>query len=104
MITWGINALNHGSSLAVFSGGELISNTFSPTDELPKELIYSGLNHGGPCKIYWYEQPWLKKARQLRAGQWSRAFNLDDLPRRYLKKANLGYAKLSPRTASRHAA
>lgn len=106
MITWGINALNHGSSLAVFSNDILIENTFSPTDELPRHLILQNLNYGGPSKIYWYERPWLKKARQIKAGQWSRAFNLDDLPRKYLKRSNLGYAKLyyTPHHASHAAA
>lgn len=106
MIAWGINALNHGSSLAVFHQGKLISNTFGPTDELPKDLIYKNLSNGGPSEIYWYENPWLKKARQFRAGQWSRAFTLEDLPRKYIDKANLGYARLhyTPHHASHAAA
>lgn len=106
MITWGINALNHGSSLAVFVNNELVSNTFSKEDQLPADLIYSNLSNGGPDRIFWYERPWIKKARQFRAGQWSRAFTLTDLPKAYLKKINLGYSPITytPHHASHAAA
>jgi hypothetical protein len=33
MIYWGINALNHGSSLAVIKDGQLMSNEFCTSDE-----------------------------------------------------------------------
>jgi len=86
MITWGINALNHGSSLAVFNGNDLISNDFSINDDLSPDIIVKGSDHGYPQMIYWYERPWLKKLRQLRAGQWSRAVDLSVLPRTFVDK------------------
>jgi carbamoyltransferase len=89
MITWGINALNHGSSLAVFKNNQLLSNKFSYGDDLSYDIISSGLKEGYPEKIYWYEQPWLKKARQLRAGQWSRAFDMNVLPRSFVDQIGL---------------
>jgi carbamoyltransferase len=95
MIHWGINALNHGSSLAVFKDQELIFNKFNKADSLTSAMIYDGLHFGAPDKIFWYEQPWLKKSRQLYAGQWNRVFDLDAIPSRYLKKARLGYAPVT---------
>ena len=106
MIYWGINALNHGSSIAVFKGEELISNTFCEKDDLDKKLIFDSLIHGGPDKIYWYERPYLKKLRQLSAGQWSEAFDRSVMPRKFLDDNNLKYAKLiyTPHHASHAAA
>lgn len=104
MITWGINALNHDASIAVVTGGELKfwkrSSEFSGVkgdEKLNSQLIKEALNVGGghgPTNIVWYERPWLKKTRQLYAGQYNWAFNLEELPSRYLKKCNLGYSKL----------
>lgn len=106
MITWGINALNHGSSLAVFSGDELVKFATSPNDRLDKNIIYESLNHGGPSCVYWYERPYLKKLRQLSAGQWHDAFDTSVIPRKYLNENNLKYAKLryTPHHASHAAA
>lgn len=96
MIHWGINALNHGSSLAVFKDGEFQSDFITKDqDELPSEAIRSSLSHGSPDRIFWYENPWLKKARQLQAKQYSTAFDLSNLPSRYLKRARLSYAPVT---------
>ena len=106
MIQWGINALNHGSSLAVFKDNKLVSNTFNTTDELEDDTIHRALHCGAPDKIYWYEQPWIKKARQLTAGQYKTAADLSVLPRNYLRRKNLGYASrtYTPHHASHAAA
>jgi len=85
MIAWGINALNHGSSLAVFKDGQLVSNESRKEDELDSSIITEALHVGAPDRIYWYEHPWIKKARQLRAGQWRRALDMTVLPRKYMK-------------------
>ena len=99
MIVWGINALNHGSSLAVFDSNQLISNQFNYSDQLSHDIVAAALKHGYPEHIYWYERPWLKKARQLRAGQWSRAFDLSVLPRKFVN--SLGF-KHVPITYTQH--
>jgi carbamoyltransferase len=85
MIMWGVNALNHGSSLAVFKDGNLWSNQVGSSDELDSKIISDALHVGAPDRIFWYERPWIKKARQLRAGQWHRALDMSVLPRRYMK-------------------
>jgi carbamoyltransferase len=95
MIEWGVNALNHGSSLAVFKDGKLISNQSSLNDELDQSAIFEALRHEGPDRIFWYERPWIKKARQLRAGQYNRAFDMSVLPRRYLNKIKVHYAPIT---------
>jgi carbamoyltransferase len=95
MIQWGINALNHGSSLAVFKDGVFQKATISTDNELPSDVIRSALDHGSPDRIYWYENPWLKKARQIYAKQYDTAFTLSNLPSRYLKRARIDYAPVT---------
>jgi carbamoyltransferase len=95
MIAWGINALNHGSSLAVFNNGKLISNEFGASDELDSQIIRHALDHGAPDNLFWYERPWIKKARQLRAGQYHRAFDLSVLPQNYINRCKLNYAPIT---------
>lgn len=106
MIIWGINALNHGSSLSVFRNGELLSHTFNRTDELERSTITQALNYGGPNQICWYERPWLKKLRQLKAGQYDTALDMSVIPRMYLNSQGLHYAQIiyTPHHASHAAA
>lgn len=87
MIIWGINALNHDSSLAVFCDDVLVKHTRSPDSlELTQDLVNSALAIGRPDKIYWYENPYKKKLRQLRSGQFSDAFDLAEFPEIYLSQ------------------
>ena len=107
MINWGINALNHGSSLAVFKDGEFIGNETAEGDNLSPELYKRFLEYyGTPDRIFWYENPWLKKARQVYAGQYSTALDMTVLPTRKLKQWGLGYAPVTytPHHASHAAA
>ena len=106
MISWGVNALNHGSSLAVFKDGVLISNSFDKQDELSEETLQAALLIGHPNHVFWYENPWDKKARQLCAGQWRRALDMSVLPSRYLKKSNVSKTPITytPHHASHAAA
>ncbi len=95
MIEWGINALNHGSSLAVFNGGDLKYYQHAKTDEIPPEFLKQALNWGGPDRLFWYERPWVKKARQVYAGQYKTAFTTSNLPSKYLKDIRLNYAPVT---------
>jgi len=97
MIYWGINALNHGSSLAVFKNGEFINNVItSANNNLSPEMYKHFLEYyGTPDCIFWYENPWLKKARQVRAGQYKTAIDMSVLPTRKLKQWGLGYAPVT---------
>jgi carbamoyltransferase len=106
MIYWGINALNHGHSVAVFKNAELVENYVGLEDELSSSTICNLLHHGAPDKIFWYEKPWVKKARQLYAGQYRRAFDLSVLPKVYMNSIQVQYAPITytPHHASHAAA
>jgi carbamoyltransferase len=106
MICWGINALNHGSSLAVFNNSRLQSLQSSTEDDLPSDFIRSQLFIGAPDRIFWYERPWVKKARQIYAGQYTTALDLSVLPKKKLKEWSLHYAPVTytPHHASHAAA
>lgn len=106
MKTLGINALNHGSSIAVFNDNRLVQWDFCQSDELDRSLIHKAVANGGPDQIFWYENPWIKKTRQLYAKQYDTAMDMSVLPKRYLKRAGLGYANLryTPHHASHAAA
>lgn len=106
MIHWGINALNHGSSLAVFKDFRLVNYKFDPSDELDSATLRRALDIGAPDRIYWYERPWVKKARQIQAGQYNTALDMSVLPSKYIKRARLNYAPVSytPHHASHAAA
>jgi carbamoyltransferase len=104
MIAWGVNALNHGSSLAVFKDGSLWSNQAGSSDELDSKIITDALHVGAPDRIFWYERPWIKKARQLRAGQWHRALDMKVLPHRYMKAQHYAPITYTPHHGSHAAA
>jgi len=105
MILWGINALNHGSSLAVFKEGKLVSQTTSTADILSNDQTVNALNyHGAPDRIFWYERPWVKKARQLYAGQYKTALDMSTLPKRHLTQFKYAKVSYTPHHASHAAA
>jgi carbamoyltransferase len=106
MIQWGINALNHGSNLAVFANGRLSMFEQCSSDQLDSDVIHRAFNYGGPTDIFWYERPWIKKARQLKAGQWHRVLDFDELPSSYIKQIKVPYANVryTPHHASHAAA
>lgn len=92
MIEWGINALNHDASIAVFDKKELMfhrrSSEYSGIlgdSNLNESIVSNALRFGYPDKIYWYERPFVKKSRQLYAGQFKLALNLFELPSMYLQ-------------------
>ena len=76
MITWGISANSHDAALAVFCDEQLVfashSERFSGIKndkDLCPELVDYARQWGDPDSICWYENPYLKTARQLYAGQ-----------------------------------
>ncbi|WP_456247784.1 carbamoyltransferase family protein [Longispora urticae] len=56
---------------------------------LHRDLIAEALAYGVPDNVAWYERPYLKKLRHLRAGQWGDAVATDDIPRRYIRSLGL---------------
>ena len=106
MISWGINSLNHGSSLAVFKEDKLKYFANCKENTLDCLTITQALHQGAPERIFWYEQPWVKKARQIYAGQYKTALDMSVLPSKYLKNIKLDYAPVTytPHHASHAAA
>lgn len=88
---WGINALNHGSSIAVFNDNTYTQYTYNSDTLSIGEIHDLFRKHGEPDHIFWYERPWLKKARQLYAGQYKTAFDTSTIPRLQLTKCDLGH-------------
>jgi len=104
MINWGINALNHGHGIAVFKEGRLVGNYTGTSDEIESVTTVLALGHGTPDRIFWYERPWIKKARQLYAGQYRTAFDMSVLPKRHLKQFKYAPVTYTPHHASHAAA
>lgn len=97
MITWGINALNHDISIAVFQGTTYKGLEIIKGSDRDRSIITRAIDRSsgiGPSTIAWYERPWVKKTRQLYAGQYQAAFDLSVLPKRWLKENHLNYANV----------
>lgn len=94
MISWGISANSHDAALAVFVDNTLVfashSERFSGIKNdknLCIDLVNYAKQWGEPDQIYWYENPYLKTARQLLAGQgWN--WNKNNI-KKYLKQWNI---------------
>ena len=76
MITWGISANSHDAALAVFDCDDLVfashSERFSGKKNdahLNQRLLDYARKWGEPNEVVWYERPFVKSLRQLRAGQ-----------------------------------
>jgi carbamoyltransferase len=77
MITWGVSANSHDAAIAVFCDGKLVfashGERFSGKKNdkhLDQQLVDHAVNlYGEPDRVYWYENPYFKTARQLFAGQ-----------------------------------
>jgi carbamoyltransferase len=94
MIRWGITANSHDASIAVFDGFELKFAAHSERTSrikndplLNEKIIGQAMNYGHPNEVHWYETEWLKKTRQVYAGQWYNIFK-DISPEKTL--CNLG--------------
>ena len=76
MITWGISANSHDAALAVFNddGLEFASHSerfsgIKNDSHLNDKLIEYARQWGEPDEVIWYERPFFKSFRQLRARQ-----------------------------------
>jgi len=101
MTIWGVSALSHDASLAVVTDGEIKFAAHAERYSRKKgdpllhpAMVQEALRYGEPSLIAWYERPTLKRARYLRAGQWTEAFTAVDRPRSYIGSLGL---RCSPR-------
>ena len=88
----GINCLNHDAAISVIEDRKIIFAAHSERYSRQKndmhlndEIIQEALSYGEPDRIAYYERPWIKKTRQLYAGQYKEVFDLNNLPSKYLK-------------------
>ena len=89
----GINALNHDAAITMIEDGEILfaghSERYSGVkndSELNSALFADCYRQGGkPDKVVYFERPYLKKLRQLRAGQYGEVFARKNLPSYYLR-------------------
>jgi carbamoyltransferase len=88
----GINCLNHDAAISVIENGKILFAAHSERYSRKKNdmhlndaIIKEAFSYGEPDKIAYYERPWIKKTRQLYAGQYNEVFNLNNIPSRYLK-------------------
>lgn len=79
-IKWGITAGSHDASLAVFENNELKfaahaerSSRIKNDKSLNQTIVDQALEYGMPTGVHWYETMWLKRMRQLYAGQYKTA-------------------------------
>mgnify|MGYP003645905367 CR=1 FL=1 len=82
----GINCLNHDAAVSVIDNGNIVfaahSERYSRIKNdmyLNDAIINEALSYGKPDKIVYYERPWIKKSRQLYAGQYRDAFNFESV-------------------------
>lgn len=92
MIIWGINAANHDASISVVdsSNGEILfaghAERYSRVkndSDLNWDLINDAMKFGYPSKVVWFENPWGRRARYLKAGQYDKL--TEPFPKAYLK-------------------
>jgi len=89
----GINALNHDAAITLIEDGEILfaghSERYSGIkndSDLNSALFADCYRQGGkPDKVVYFERPYLKKLRQLRAGQYGEVLSRKNLPSYYLR-------------------
>ena len=89
----GINALNHDAAVSVIEDGEIKFAAHSERYSRKKndmflndDIMNEALSYGEPDSIAYFERPWLKKTRQLYAGQYDEVFQTTNTPKEYLKR------------------
>jgi len=89
----GINALNHDAAITLIEDGEILfaghSERYSGIKndpDLNSAMFADCYRQGGkPDKVVYFERPYLKKLRQLRAGQYGEVLSRKNLPSYYLR-------------------
>ena len=89
----GINALNHDAAITLIEDGEILfaghSERYSgiKNDSDLNAALFADCNRfgGKPDKVVYFERPYLKKLRQLKAGQYGEVFSRKNTPQYYLR-------------------
>jgi carbamoyltransferase len=89
----GINALNHDAGICLIDSdnGKILFSAHSERysgikndSNLNKEMFEDMEQYGEPDYVVYFERPWIKKLRQLKAGQYREVFSLKNLPQHHL--------------------
>jgi len=87
----GINALNHDAGICLIEDNQILFAAHSERysgikndSNLNKEMFEDMEQYGTPDKVVYFERPWIKKLRQLKAGQYGEVFSLNNLPQQHL--------------------
>jgi carbamoyltransferase len=93
MIIWGVNADNHDASIAVvddssleilFAGHAERYSRIKNDSQLNHDMVADALQYGYPGLVVWFENPWGRRARYLRTGQYDRL--KEAFPKEYMKQ------------------
>jgi len=87
----GINALNHDASITLIENDKILFaghaerySGIKNDSNLNKEMFEDMEQYGEPDYVVYFERPWIKKLRQLKAGQYTEVFSLKNLPQYHL--------------------
>ena len=87
----GINALNHDAAITLIEDDKILFAAHAERysgikndSNLNKEMFEDMEQYGTPDKVVYFERPWIKKLRQLKAGQYQEVFSLKNLPQQHL--------------------
>ena len=87
----GINALNHDAAITLIEDGRILFAAHAERysgikndSNLNKEMFEDMEQYGTPDKVVYFERPWIKKLRQLKAGQYSEVFTLKNMPQNHI--------------------
>jgi carbamoyltransferase len=96
----GINCMNHDAAMAVVEIkdglGKILwaahAERYSKVKNdhyLNQAIVDEAMTYGPFKKVVYYEKPWLKKTRQLYAGQYGTAFSYTEMPQWHLDHFNI---------------
>ena len=96
----GINCMNHDAAMAVVEIKDGIGkilwaahaerySKIKNDHYLNQAIVDEAMTYGPFKKVVYYEKPWLKKTRQLYAGQYGTAFSYTEMPQWHLDHFNI---------------
>ena len=98
----GINALNHDAAITLIEDDKILFAAHAERysgikndSNLNKEMFQDMEQYGEPDYVVYFERPWIKKLRQLKAGQYSEVFSRKNLPQYHLDEVMGGKYKIN---------
>ena len=89
----GINALNHDAAITLIEDDKILFAAHAERysgikndSNLNIEMFLDMFDYGIPKKVVYFERPYVKKLRQLKAGQYSEVFTRKNLPQQHLNE------------------